>query len=210
MHSKQSTPRTTGAMNHPEPSEWMEFVYDESTPARKQELEAHLASCPQCAAQVRDWRGSARSLDAWALPATRSVNTWMAPTVKWAAAAALVLFLGFWAGRVSGGSRAELAALKNSVARLSEQVEKNNAAANEETLRLLAAYTRVQDARQTADKEALGLALADFRTRLTRLRAELETVAVNTETGFKETHDSLDRVVAISTAPQTTAPETTN
>lgn len=214
MHSKQSTPRTIGAMNHPEPAEWMEFVYDESTAERKQELEAHLASCPQCAAQVRDWRGSARSLDAWVLPTARSVNTWMAPTMKWAAAAALVLLLGFWAGRVSGGSRAELAALKTSITQLSEQVEKNNSAtlgaANEETLRLLAAYTRVQDARQAADKEALGLALADFRTRLTRLRAELETVAVNTETGFKETHDSLDRFVAISTAPQTTAPETTN
>jgi hypothetical protein len=214
MHAKQSTPRTAGPMNHPEPAEWMELLYGESTGSRKKELEAHLAKCAHCAEQIKDWQGGARSLDAWVLPETRSAQPWVAPAVKWAAAAALVLLLGFLAGRVSGGNHAELAALKNSIAQLSEQVEKSNAAtlnaANDETVRLLAAYTRVQDARQSADKEALGLALADFRTRLTRLRAELETVAVNTETGFQETHDSLDRVVAISSAAQTSPPDSTN
>ena len=196
-------------MNHPEPAEWMEFLYGESTARRKQELEKHLNTCPECAAQVKTWQGSARSLDAWVLPHPQSAPTWLTPTVKWAAAAALVLLLGFWAGRLSAGNRAELVALKNSVAQLSEQVERSNAAANEETLRLLAAYTRVQDARQTADKEALALALSDFSTRLVRLRAELETVALNTETGFQETHDSLDRFVASSTT-QTTPPDSTN
>ena len=214
MHPKQSAPRTAGPMKHPDPGEWMEFLYGESTGSRKKELQAHLTRCGDCAAQVKDWQGGARSLDTWVLPETRSAHPWVAPTVKWAAAAALVLLLGFLAGRTSGENRTELAALKSSIAQLSEQIEKNNAAtlgaANEETVRLLAAYTRVQDARQSADKEALGLALADFRTRLTRLRAELETVAVNTETGFQETHDSLDRVVAISTAAQPTSPDSTN
>jgi len=198
-------------MNHPEPAEWMEFLYGEATAQQKRELEAHLAGCPDCAAQLKLWRGSAHSLDAWTLPAAAPVSRMPAQAWKWAAAAAIVLIVGFWIGRQMIASRAELAALKNSVAQLTELVRRGNAvtfsnsvvaataSANEETLRLLADYSRLQEARQSADLEALGLALADFKTRLNRLHAELETVAVNTETGFEQTHESLNRVVAIST-----------
>jgi hypothetical protein len=197
-------------MNHPESAEWIEFLYGECTAQRKRELEAHLANCSNCAAQLKSWQGTARSLDAWRLP-TAPAAAWL-PTHpwRWAAAAAIILFIGFWVGHQLIASRTELAALRKSVAQLTDLVQSANAitfsnsvlaatsAANEHTLQLLTEYGRFQEAKQTADLEALGLELADFRTRLTRLRAELETVAVNTENSFEQTHESLNRVVAIS------------
>ena len=211
MQAKQSTTRTDSALKHPGTGEWMEFLYGEATAQRKRALETHLAGCADCAAQLKLWQGSARSLDAWALPPATRVLPSRARFWRWAAAAALVLLAGFWISHQIITSRAELAALKTSVAQLNEIIQRGNAAtfsnsvvaatsaANQETLRLLADYSRVQEARQSTDLETLGLALADFKTSLARLRAELETVAVNTENGFEQTHESLDRVVAIST-----------
>jgi len=197
-------------VTHPNATEWMAFLYGEVAPKRKRELEQHLAECAICSEQVSAWRTSMTSLDDWKLPATRTTTPWVVPVVKWAAAAAVVLSIGFLLGRQASSANAELAELKASVAQLADTLHRQQggqltntvtlatAAANTETLRLLSGYTQVQAEQRYSDQQAVALALRNFDTRLSRLRTELETVALNTENGFEQTHENLTRLAAYS------------
>jgi hypothetical protein len=195
----------------------MALLYAEAAPARKRELEEHLAHCADCSAQLQTWRAGTKALDEWRLPPMRRVPAaarfaprpwWSA--LKWAAAAALVMALGFRFGRQTSPNAVELAALRKSVAQLAEAVQQergagtsNNvnlatAAANTETLRLLAEYARLQESQRATDQQNLAAALRSFETRLGRLRTELETVALNTENGFEQTHENFSRLASFS------------
>ncbi|MBU6401918.1 MAG: zf-HC2 domain-containing protein [Verrucomicrobia bacterium] len=90
-------------MNHPDCERWMEYLYGELTPGPRAELEAHLATCPECRAHLEAWRATMRGLDRWVLPkAARGFGS-IGPLVKWGVAAVLVLGLGFGLGRLSAG-----------------------------------------------------------------------------------------------------------
>ena len=223
MQTKDQHSRTSGAMNHPGASEWMAFLYEELSPETRRELGAHLAQCPSCAAQLQTWRASINALDQWALPAVRrpmrvAARQWL-PALKWAAAAAVILLLGFGLGRQSSSAAREIAALKASVAHLEQiaqsesdsdpgaAIEAAAAAANDETVRLLAEYSRTQEEQRALDRQALNLSLRAFDARLTRLRTELETVAWNTESGFQQTHDNLVQLASVSMPAQTSEPK---
>lgn len=222
--------QTPDVLTHPEAAEWMALLYHEHTPGRKRELEAHLDRCPTCAAQVEAWRGSARALDDWTLPATQPVRRPKLPpalfpspwsfarsgrrpaltALKWAAAAVLVLGLGFGLGRRSAPHTPEVAELKAAVAQLAATVQSQESlnsshslslatmAAAAETLRVLSEYSQVQDAQRAADQQAVKLALETLNGRLEKLHAELETVAVNTQDGLQLTHQNLARLVSYS------------
>lgn len=211
MQSKDPNTRTTGALNHPDAAEWMALLYAEIAPERKRELAAHLAQCGACTEHVAAWRASMTSLDEWKLPAIRRTSrSWSLPAVKWAAVAALLLVIGFVFGRQTAPGTAELAALKTSVARLAESMQQERgaslsnsvnvatAAANGETLRLLSEFAQLHGSQRATDQQSLAVALRNFETRLGRLRAELETVAMNTENGFEQTHENLTRLASFS------------
>ena len=215
MQSPDSNTRTAGAVNHPDAATWMTFLYGELSAFRKHELQAHLRGCPACAAQVNAWRDSMTALDTWKLPARRTARPVLLPALKWAAAAVFFLSLGIFLGRQTSHNAAEIAGLKASVAALANAVQQENAttltnsltvainAANAESVRLLTEYSRLQDTQRSADRQAVNLALQSFDARLTGIRSELETVAINTETGFKETSKDLARVamLAVPTSP---------
>ena len=210
MQTQNQKPRTAGILNHPADAEWMAFLYEELPPAKRRELGAHLANCAACAAEVQTWRSGINALDQWALPATRPVRRPWWPSLKWAAAAALALGFCFLLGRLTSPAAAQLAALKTSVARLEQRaqqegnsglggsIEAATTAANNETLRLLAEFSRVQDEQRAADQQAFNLSLRTLNARVDKVRAELETVAVNTETGFQQTHENLTQLVSFS------------
>ena len=209
MQSQDSNTGTAGAVKHPDSSEWMSFLYGECAPEQRRELDTHLAACPACAAQVQTWRGSMNALDEWPLPARRKAQRQWMPAVRWAAAAAIVLSVGFGLGRQSSTARAEVDALRTSVADLTAIVEREHnynlsnsvaiaATANTETLRLLAEYSRLQQQQRAADQEVMKTALRAFDFRLGRVRSDLQTVAVNTEAGFEQTHENLAQLVSTS------------
>jgi anti-sigma factor RsiW len=197
-------------VKHPDATEWMAFLYGEVAPEQKSELEAHLAGCADCAKAVAGWRSGMTALDDWKLPATRQNTQWASPVLKWAAAAALVLSMGVVIGRQTSPVNAELVELKATVAQLAGVVQHERglnltnsvrvatAAANTETLRLLSEYSRLQAEQRTTDQAAIALAIRSFETRLGRLRTELETVALNTETGFEQTRENLTRLASFS------------
>jgi hypothetical protein len=219
MHSQDTKTRTPGIVNHPAPPEWMAFLYGELPTAQKRDLSVHLERCGECAEHVQNWRASMESLDQWALPAARPVARQWWPALRWAAAAALALGFFFMLGRHTSPAAAELAALKASVARLeqsaqregtftpAETIEAAKTAANDETLRLLAEFSRLQDDQRSADRQAVNLTLQGVNLRLDKLRTELETVALNTESGFEQTHENFTQLVSLSMPAQPAEPK---
>lgn len=176
-------------MNHPKPEEWVPYVYGESPAIVRQELSSHLAVCPECRRLVEDWRASMVSLDKWKLARVHKPRDWFAPALRWAAAAACVLALGFGLGRLS--TRADVAQLRAAlepqlrqslreqmVQIVNQELARNSAAtlaaASDQTEKLLAAYTAVNDRRHADELERLYLAL----------KKQLDTVAINTEKEF--------------------------
>jgi hypothetical protein len=209
MQSQDSNTGTAGTVKHPNSTEWMSFLYGECPPERRRELDSHLAACAACAGQVKAWRSSMNALDEWPLPAKRHARRQWVPALKWAAAAAVVLAIGFGIGRQTSNARAEVAALKGSIADLTAIVEREHyynlsnslamaATANTETLRLLGDYARLQQEQRAADQEVIKTALRSFDLRLGRVRSDLLTVAVNTEAGFEQTHENLAQLASYS------------
>jgi hypothetical protein len=187
----------------------MEFLYREMPAQRRRELGNHLSQCPTCSDQLKSWRASMSALDEWELPAIRRAQPDWQPALKWAAVAAIVLCIGFLLGRQTSSAASELAALKASVARITETVEREReanavnavdeatAAAQAEVVRLLADYTHAAETVRTEDRRTTALALRQMELRLGRLRAELETVAVNTEDSFQQTQEGLASLVSL-------------
>ena len=213
MQSQDSNTGTIGTVKHPNSSEWMSFLYHECAPERQRELDTHLAACPACASQVQTWRSSMKALEDWPPPAKRHARRQLAPALKWAAAAAVVLAIGFSLGRQTSNARAEVAALKTSVADLTAMVAREHnfnlsntvaiaATANTETLRLLGDYARLQQEQRVTDQEVVKTALRSFDLRLGRVRSDLQTVAVNTEAGFEQTHQNLAQLASYSIPEQ--------
>ena len=202
MQSQDANPRSAGAVNHPSAEEWMGYLYNELAPERKRELHAHLAQCGDCGQQLKLWRAGMATLDDWQLPAPkRAASSWQpVRLLRWAAAAAVVLLFGFAIGRQTSRAASELAELKATVAQLTQKIENERVAAGEQTLRLLAEYAKLDDARRTEDHQTVGLALREMDSRLLKLRTELETVAVNTETGFRQTKEGLTTLASYTVA----------
>jgi len=183
----------------------MAYLYNELAPERKRELHAHLAQCGDCGQQLHQWRAGMLALDDWKMPAPR-LKVLAPPPVtllKWAAVAAVVLVAGFAIGRQSSSAANEVAELKTSITQLTHRMNDERAATSavrEQSLRLLAEYAKLDDARRTEDREAVELALRDMDSRLFKLRTELETVAVNTETGFRQTKEGLTTLASYTVA----------
>jgi len=188
----------------------MDFIYAELTPERQHELQGHLATCPACAAQVKSWRGTMQSLDRWSAPATRRSSRRLVQPLRWAAAAVVFLLAGFALGRLNTTSARELAELKTTVTQLSDSLQHDRAlvlsnavaaatsTANQETLRLVSDYAQLEDDQRAADKRALAVALRNADFRIDKLQSDLETVALNAQASFEQTHQNITRVASLS------------
>ena len=205
MQSQDANPTSAGAVNHPGAEEWMAYLYNELAPERKRELHAHLAQCGDCGKQLHQWRAGMLALDDWEVPAPRlKILTQQPATVlKWAAAAVIVVVAGFAIGRRSSNAASEVAELKHSVAQLTQRMDEERAATSalrDQSLQLLAEYAKLDEARRTEDRGTIELALREMDSRLLKLRTELETVAVNTETGFRQTKEGLTTLASYTVA----------
>jgi hypothetical protein len=93
------------AMNHPERDAWVPYLFRESSPEETARLDAHLAECAECRAQIEGWRGSLGRLDRWTIPTLRrdpvapGLPGPMAAILRWAA----VVMVSALVGAVAGG-----------------------------------------------------------------------------------------------------------
>ena len=214
MQSQEPKTRNAGAVNHPSAAEWMAYLYDEIAPECKREMQAHIAQCAACGQQLNQWRAGVVALDEWQLPVLpRKPSFWQAaPLLRWAAAAAVVLGVGFAAGRGSSSNAREVAELKAAVTQLTAKVSDTPASdanrqsmvitkqTRDELVQLLADYSKLNEERRTEDRRVVGLALREMDQRLGKLRTELETVALNTENGFQQTKEGLTTLASYAVA----------
>jgi hypothetical protein len=196
-------------MNHPERETWIPYLFGEANSKQQQELDTHLNECVECREQLEQWQRSLHRLDEWRLPAvevrTRRFQAF-APLMQLAAAAAVVLCLGYGLGHVT--AKPDVTKLR---AALEPQIRKELHAQLDQILdeKLKAqAASVLASAIKHADEigEASALALTDARaedhqailsafdkfdtqraTDLLSLKKQLDTLAVNTDLGLRET-----------------------
>jgi hypothetical protein len=208
MQTKIQASDSHDALNHPSAETWMEFLYGELPSSQHDELTLHLNQCPQCAKRVKAWRQSTQALDAWTLTRPRRLRTAWPAAIKWAAAA-MIVGLGVAWGRMASVQAREIDGLRAEVARLSAELPRQHdenlrrvaAAATEavaaETARLLSEIAKATEEQRAIDQQSLAAALKRIDARFDVLRGQIETVAINTETTFAQTHQDLTRLAAL-------------
>jgi hypothetical protein len=93
-------------MKHPKPEEWIPYFYDECSPEEAASMKAHLEECAECSSKLEKWRTVGDDLKKWKPNSPRVEPGRTLAGWKWAAAAALLISVGFGLGR--GTSRREM------------------------------------------------------------------------------------------------------
>lgn len=171
-------------MSHPNSETLTDFMYEELSPERQAEVNAHVQSCGECSAQVEAWRGVRRELKGWTLPpkTRRAIKpAFAAPALKWAAAAAVFIGTGFGIAKLTAAP-ADLSPLRADLARELRQEVRQELAAK------LASYSEDQTARQQEFQQAIVQAMTRLETRRVAdhasLRKDVETVAIRAQEEF--------------------------
>lgn len=182
-------------MNHPKREEWIPYLYGEAEPQVRRELKSHLDHCPECRAELDGWGHSLKRLDAWKLPRAGRQRFLPAPILKWSAAAAALLVLGYGAGH-STASKADVQSaraalelqlrreLTSELTRIVHEEVKRAAAttlaqAEEQSANAIAAYAATFDSQHAQDYR-------DMHAALLVLKQQLDTVAMNTDAGLRQ------------------------
>lgn len=175
-------------MNHPTSEDWVQFLYNEQTPEKHCEMEQHLSTCQKCHDQIIALKGTMARLDEWKIPQRKRDTTNFAPLLKWAVAACLILLLGFVAGRVSAKPDMDQirAAIKPELKRelkqeLAQMIQTEVGRASENIL-------------ATASDHADKVAAIYARTIYSTLKSDVDTVAVHTDVGLRETALQLNQL----------------
>jgi hypothetical protein len=204
-------------MKHPNQEQWVAYLYRETDPTSRTELQAHLATCDVCRAQLAQWQSVQQHLNAWELPKPNLISR---PTkiltfpgfLRWAAAAMITVALGFALGRstVSGNSQA-IAALREQLRDdLNQSFDARLAAAQHETAAAIRQLAELTQSARFADNQAISAALSQLDATHTAeflsLRKDLETVALNSDVGLRQTRQQLVRLADYNQATPFTPP----
>jgi hypothetical protein len=183
-------------MNHPTDEQWMSYLYDEVGADERSRLLAHLRDCVVCAEQLDRWQAATRELDAWQLRARRAKSAskrareiFLRRALPWAAAAMILLGAGFLLGRMTSASIEPNRLLAIIEPELRQQLRQEFELKRIEDNRAIYAALEKLDSQRIADYVSL--------------KKELDTVAVLTDAGLRNTVQQLARLAdyAQSTAP---------
>jgi hypothetical protein len=193
--------------SHPAAAQWAEYLYDELTPQVRAELDAHARGCPACQAQLAQWRETMGALDSWRVRPRPRALTVFREYARWAAAAGLVLGLGWLGGRFAAPPapdvqriRAELQpavelALRDEFeARLRAGLAAADQRHEDRLVELAQAWatTRAEDQQNTLALYQRGE--RQRRSEYAALRRDLETVAVVAQDAIGNTQQQLTQL----------------
>jgi len=99
-------------MSHPRREQWMEYVYGELDPPQQVQIEQHLQDCAECQRALCSWRATMTELDRWVVREAAGRPAFLLRALPWAAAAVVMLAVGYGVGRLSVPAAADAAALK--------------------------------------------------------------------------------------------------
>ena len=168
-------------MSHPKREDWVQYLYGEIKPDLRRQLNEHLQGCSECGEELQNWKRSLQRLDAWKLPRTSARLDAVTPFLKWAAAALLVLGLGFGFGRLT----ARQADLEQVRARVEPEIRREFADLLRREIDKSSATTLAQAQRQAEEVGAAYYAL---------LKKDLDTVAINTDVSLRRAEQGLMQV----------------
>lgn len=205
---------STDSQPHPRPEAWADYLYGELPPEQHAQLDDHIRACPDCQRQLAQWRHTQAALDAWKLPRRARPALRFTQSIRWAAAAALVLGLGWLGGRLSAPAlpdarqlRAELEpALKQELqaefqSKLSAALETADAKHQERLVELVQAWAVAREQDQQTTLALLQQADRQRRADCAALRRDLETVAVVAQDAIGTTQHQLTQLAVNSLAP---------
>jgi|GEM_PF-1463428 len=175
-------------MNHPTSEDWVQFLYKEQTPEKHHEMEQHLATCQKCHEQVLAMKTTMAQLDEWKIPQRKRVTLNFVLIFKWAAAACLILLLGFAAGRVS--AKPDMAQIRAAIEPELKRELKQELAQMIQTEVVRASENVLTTASDHADKVAAIYAQTIYST----LKTDVDTVAVHTDAGLRKTAQQLNQL----------------
>ncbi len=207
-------------MNHPNREDWVPYVFGEAQSAIRRQLKLHLDNCAECREQLESWRRSLGRLNAWRLPRWQNGAGLLAPSLKWALAAGLMICVGFGVGRLTApratidqvraavepGIRQQLSQELAGMVReqVSQAASATLAAAGAQTERLLVSYADSLEADRATDTEAIYATLDRLQKQRLEdylaLKRDLDTVAVNTDAGLRRTEQQLVQLADYSPA----------
>ena len=199
-------------MNHPTREEWMSYLYDELTAEEHSSLAAHLAVCPDCKTRVSDWRTARKNLDAWQLPARPARLPLQRPLVRWAAAAALMIAIGFGVGRFATPATANAGKIRAAIEpeirqqlrqeftqllrdELDKAASATLAASGEQAKHWVQDYALALETKRSEDSQAINAALNKLQSQLladfVSLKKDVDTVAWWTDAGLRRARQEL-------------------
>jgi anti-sigma factor RsiW len=208
-------------MNHPTREEWMSYLYDELTADEHANLAAHLAVCPDCKARIGDWRGARKNLDAWQMPARPGRLPLQRPLIRWAAAAALMIGIGFGVGRFATSATANVGKIRAAIEpeirqqlrqefvqllrnELDRAASATLAASGEQAKHWIEDYAQTLETRRTEDNQAIRAALNNLESQqladFVSLKKDVDAVAWWTDAGLRRARQELVQL-ADSTQP---------
>jgi hypothetical protein len=182
-------------MNHPEPEKLASYSFGELKSHERRHVKAHLYECAHCRETVETWRRSLNRLDAWKLPARRKPIGTFAPIFQWAAATALVLCVGVAIGRVSA-PRLDVRAVREAIEpELRQEIMRTSRRTDE----AIATFAKALESRRAEDSRAIFAVFDKLESQhaadVLDLKKELDTVALNTDAGLRQTAQQLVQLV---------------
>ena len=186
-------------MNHPKREEWVPYLYGEAKPEVRRELKAHLKHCAECRAELAVWEQTLGRLDAWELPRVRRNYSAALPVLQWAVAAVVLLASGLIVGHLltAGHDPSAIHAalepqMRQEITRMVRQEVDKAAAetlwqAGQQTSNALSAFV-------AAFQSERGLEQKNIQAALVVLKEQLDTVAMNTDAGFRQAEQKLGRL----------------
>ena len=205
--------------HHPDRTTWISYLYDDGLAAcARREMDQHLKDCPACRAQLAAWRQVQDLLSTLDTTTASVPSAPRLPVIKWLALAAVLVLLGLVAGRVLLPPAPELARLRaellpalreevraefaQTLQAGLEQVASNTVVLNSaETQRWLAAYAAAMESRREQDLGNLYSAIGRVEQQrvedYTALRKGMETVAVFTDAGLRQTREQMFQLASL-------------
>ena len=191
----ENQPVNPGEPKHPRDEEWMEWLYDETSPTDKARLTEHLKQCGQCRAAVQRWERTRQALDLGKIETPRAPDRLNLSWVKWGIAAVFLLVVGFSIGQGKAARSAALPGMALGEAQMREIRSSLKAELSAELVRQLADYKKDTEQKNARDNKWIMDALArtdnDRVADYAQLHKELETVAVLTQNSFQQTQQQI-------------------
>ncbi len=205
-------------MNHPKHEEWVPYLFGEAKPEVRRQLKAHLRDCADCRNEIDSWQRSLGRLNAWKLPPAPKAVPTFAPILNWAAAAALVLLVGFGAGRLTA-ARADVAKVRAALApelrrelsqefarfvhdELERSASATLAAAGQQTDQAVTLLAKALQTQRAEDNRTVSEALNKLESQsfaqFVSLKKDLDTVAVNADDRLRDTAQGLVELAGYS------------